>query len=142
MIKEINNDNLLEVINVIVDNSNHIDKLLFLFEGNIEKYKNRVLIKNISDNLNTVIIDLKNDNIDSIVFNGNHNLSFSDLVIKFGNFREIYVPYDDAYHYFFNEGNKGEKYVIVTVSSIDISSSKDYELKNISIMLYKYHKSS
>lgn len=141
MINDINKDNLLEVINVVVNNSNHIDKLLLFFEGNIEKYKNRVVIKNISDNLNTIIIDLKNDNIDSIGFNGNHNLSFSDFVNKFGSFRKVYVPYDDAYHYFFNEVNKREKYVIGTVLSIDISTSNDSKLKNIFILLYKYHQS-
>ena len=137
MIKEINNGNLLEVINVVVDNSNHIDKLLLLFEGNIEKYQNRVLIKNISDNLNTIIIDLKNDNIDSIVFNGNHNLSFSDLVNKFGSFRKVYVPYDDAYHYFFNEGIEGAKYVIRIILPFDISlSNNDNKLSNIFMLFH------
>lgn len=72
----------------------------------VNDYYNKIIVRNVSDSIQTVIIDCKKNKIETVSFHGLIKICSKDLFEVYNNFREGYSMRDDLYFYFFNEDKK------------------------------------
>lgn len=99
---------LKSIIKEIEDSYRDCNALLNVFKGEIEnqqvnEYYNKIIVRNVSDSILTVIIDCKKNIIESVSFHGSIKISAKELIGMYRKFREGYSMRDDLYFYFFNE---------------------------------------
>lgn len=66
----------------------------------------KIIIRNISEHINHIVVDFKNNKIASLYFQGNISVTPDELLQKFGQYREFFSVRDDLYFYFFNENRR------------------------------------
>jgi hypothetical protein len=130
-------------IKVITNNIENCDYdcgyVLSMMNGKIESQKvsdnyDKIIIREISSSILTVIIDCKEKKIRSISFNGYIDINPKELFLMYADYREGYSIRDNMYFYFFNEDRKKGNYTISffepSHKQVDIHKS-DENLSNI-----------
>ncbi|MFN7676394.1 hypothetical protein [Flavobacterium sp.] len=76
--------------------------------GNIDRVNNSntYFLTPYNKSLKKIIVYLEKDEIKSITILAEFDFYFTDIVKKYGSYREYYSPHDDIYFYFFNEKNE------------------------------------
>jgi hypothetical protein len=137
MDKSIDKDSLLEIISSLsikIDDAACLIKSLGVEESN--NGFGSVFLKPFGDNFKRIIIQQKNNSVESITFFGEFNISFIDLVDLFGEFEKKYSHNEDHYYYHFVNNNRHPlgNISIRTYSSNDVSKINNWDLKNIAIL--------
>ena len=76
-----------------------------------DEYK-KIIIRNISRNINMVVVDCIRNEVKSLSLNGNLNINPTELYQMFSNFREVFSVHDNLFFYFFNEDKKNGKCIV------------------------------
>jgi len=138
MINEITEFNALtleQVINFLRDSKDNINHVIS--ELGRQTYKNEfgtVVIEPANKIFIKIVLSIENDVLKQVTFIGKLSISFSDLVNKYGDYREVYSPYDNLYLYFFNEKSI-DKNVIIYKSENLIKNIPVNKLNQIDIKL-------
>ncbi|ULQ55429.1 hypothetical protein KJS94_12330 [Flavihumibacter rivuli] len=87
------------------------NSVLNSFQGIIEDQTisdtyNKIIVRDVSDSINTIVFDCRENKIEAISFIGNIKISPKELFEKFKQYREAYSIRDDLYFYFFNENRQ------------------------------------
>jgi hypothetical protein len=135
-------------IETIADNfiSQKTSQKLFIegFQGDVEKHDlsggwEKYIIRNVSNSINTIVLDCINSRFTSIAFFGDFQISFNDLVSIYKKYRRFYSHHDDVTQFFFNENSSKGTYVIMCnvdgIVNEDDDSWKSKFLKSIIISL-------
>ncbi len=96
------------IVNEIERRNCDCNALLSMIKGEIENQPvndsyNKIIIRNVSDSILTVIVDCKKNKIETVSFHGLINISPKELFKIYKHCREGYSMRDDLYFYFFNE---------------------------------------
>lgn len=92
-------------------------------------------IEPINKNFSSMYMHIYTNGSASVGLIGSFELRFSDLVSLFGEYRNVYVPYDDHFMYFFNENSSFGYFCVSTFSENDIQTIKDWPITRIDIKL-------
>lgn len=90
------------VFNYLIDKRNTTDSLVA--ELGILTHKNEIgtiIIEPENDLFKTIVLSVEGDSLNQVSFYGRLSFSFSDLVAKYGMYREVYSAYDDLYFLLF-----------------------------------------
>lgn len=95
----------------VEQNGRDCNDFLNIVKGEVEFQKvnenyNKIIIRNASSSIRTIIIDCKENKIEAVSFNGTIQISPKDLFEMYKHYRQGHSVRDDLYFYFFNEDKK------------------------------------
>ena len=136
----------LENITGIIEQLENIDfdcdELFNLIDGDAEKQLinenyTKVIIRKVTTEINTVIVDCYNKKIMAIFFDGNLDIKVKEIAEKYKEIQERYSFHDDLYFYSFEIKKNNKNY---TISFFEPFSNKidllsDTNLYNLGISL-------
>ena len=110
-ISQIHITDIKSIVNEIERSNCDCNALLSVVKGEIEDQPvndnyNKIIVRNVSDSILTVIIDCKKNKIEAVSFHGLIKISSKELFEMYKHYREGYSMRDDLYFYFFNEDKK------------------------------------
>lgn len=93
------------------------DSILANMKGEVQTQKinntlDKIIVRNVSDSITTIIIDCKAGKITAITFNGSIAINAKELFEMFKDYRERYSVRDDLYFYFLNESKENGSYTL------------------------------
>ena len=125
-------DQLIEYLN---DNKQNVAGLSAEFGSMLTHNEVGTLVINPNNKMFfKIILSVENNTLKSVTFLGSLLFSFSDLIDKYGNYREAYSYYDDLYSYFFNEKN-AVQHTIIYMCDHKMNINDKVNLRQISITL-------
>lgn len=141
----------MELINQLktIDKTNIIDVIEYLsLQKDIQQLKKLLGNEKSNNGYGTTFISPQNklfgsiyihsdENNISVGLSGNFNLEFETLLSIFGQFREVYVPYDDHYMCFFNENKRLGNYILSTYSKNGRKNLNNWIIKNICLRYFR-----
>lgn len=110
-ITQIHITDIKSIVNEIERSNCDCNALLSMVKGEIENqqvndYYNKIIVRNVSDSILTIIIDCNKNKIEAVGFHGLIKISSKELFEMYKYYREGYSMRDDLYFYFFNEDKK------------------------------------
>ncbi len=133
-IKTLNRDNLIAICKYLYGYKSDrelLNSILGTIRSNNGYGTNFIEPRN--KNFSSMYLHVDNNESISVGLTGSFDLRFSDLVLLFGKYREVYVPYDDHYMYFFNENSLGGNFRVSTFSKENSQTIRDWSITSINL---------